>query len=500
MGDVSGRTSRRFRGTKFGRFGRVWRLGFRRIVRRVALSQMFLVVAVIVVALAMVTMGGWIGNYLKTSIGRGVATTAAASIDALISHNLRDLNFDNPLSDAERATLDEVFRISSDADSTRLLQIRIRNLQRDTVYESFGGIISADDSADFAAAASGEVISRIVDLPLQVVGPLPVGTVAVLELHTPLHDTSESVFAVADLYYSARSILAIQSRAQQDVWVVVALTGIGVIGVLYVLVARASRTIVTQRSNLARNLDASRRLSEENAALHAESERLRIDSNLSHERLLAQVGSELHDGPIQLMTLIVLRLSKAVDDGALAPALRENLRRSAQLASDAMGELRNISSGLILPELADLALGDAIELAISRHEGATGTLVGRSLAGLPDEVPMVTKICAYRVVQEALNNAYWHGAASAPSVAASYEIGTLRLAVSNAARRREVSSESMGTRSLGLKGMRFRIESLGGALRFSNEPGEITRIEADIPLRAPGAQRTDSNLSSATKS
>ena len=477
------------------RLFRLVRLGYRRVVRRVALSQMFLVAAVVVVAVAMLTLGAWIGGYLKSGIGRGVATTVAASIDSLIAHSLEGLPLDAPLSDAERARLDDVFVVGSDAESTRLLQIRIRDLAGNTIYESFGGIISAESSADFAAAAQGDVVSRIADLPLQVIGPLPPGTIAVLEIHTPLHERdSDEILAVADLYYSAKAILEIQARAQADVWAIVALAGVGVIGILYVLVARAGRTIVTQRSNLARNLVASRHLSEENAALHAESERMRIEANLSNERLLAQVGSELHDGPVQLLTLIVLRLSKAAQDDTLDEAERENLRRSAQLASEAMGEIRNISSGLILPELADLALGDVIELAVARHEGATGTLVARRLGDIPREASMVAKICTYRVLQEALNNAYWHGDSGAPTVTAQANRQALRLTISNAAGPPDVPSDKAEGRNLGLRGMRFRVESLGGALRVDFGSGDVTKIEAEIPLAAPATHRGASNV------
>jgi signal transduction histidine kinase len=461
---------------------RLARLGFRRAIRRIALSQLFLIAAVVVVALAMIVLGNWIGAYLKAGIGQGVARTAASSIESLIAHNLEGLGPERPLGEVDRAKLDTVFSIGNDANSTRLLQIRIRDLRGETIYESFGGIVGAEGLTEFGVAARGGIVSRVVDLPLLGVGPLPAHSISVLEIHTPLHrQESGEVFAVADLYYSAKSILEIQARAQMDVWALVAIAGLVVIGALYVLVAYASRTIAVQRLNLARNLSASRRLSEENAALHAASERMRLDANLSNERLLARVGSDLHDGPIQLLTLIILRLSKLTQNNGLGAAFQADVQRTAQLASEAMTELRNMSSGLVLPELRDLTVAETIELAASRHEGATGGEVERSLHSLPSDAPMVVKICIYRVVQEALNNAFWHGDAGTPAVGAAVGGGTCRLTITNGAQASEGSLEENAT-SLGLRGMRFRVESLGGTLKMSLTPESKTIIEADIPL------------------
>lgn len=462
------------------------RLAAYRLTRYLTLSQRFLLAAAIVVALAMAVLGNWIGYYLQSSITRGVASSAAASIDSLISHQFDILGPDRPLTEEDRAKLDEVFEIGNDADSTRLLQIQIRNLDGSILYDSFGGLIDEIETEDFIAAArQGTVVSSIRNLPLEPVGPLDGHSISVLKIYTPLHrPVTEEIFAVAALYYSAKALLAIQFRAQLDVWVLVGLIGLGVIGVLFVLVDRASRTIASQRARLARNLIASRKLSEENHKLHAASEQLRLDANFANESLLAQVGSDIHDGPIQLLTLIILRLTGAT--GAVAGGKGQpspDLAATVQLATDAMEELRNISTGLVLPELAELSLEDAIQLAISRHEEATGTLVKHALQELPGTTSMAVKVCAYRIVQEALNNAFRHGGASNQFVAAAADSATFTVAITNSARGRRVPhSNEENSLKLGLRGMRFRVESLGGVLRVDIGSSSKTTISAEIPL------------------
>jgi signal transduction histidine kinase len=472
------------------RLARAARIGLRRLTQRVSLSRLFLAVAIVVVATAMLGLGNWIGAYLGQSISRGVAATAASSIDALIANSIEGIGPDRPVAREDADRLDAVFLVANEADSTRLLQIRIRDLDGRLIYQSFGGIVAEDNPKDFAAAASGNVISRVSDLPLQAAGPFDARPLAVLEIHTPLRRRSnEEVFAVAELYYSAKSILELQRDAQIAVWLLVGGTGFGVIAALYLFVAQASRTVASHRANLARNLEASRRLAEENLALHAASEKLRVDAALSNEALLANVGSDLHDGPIQLMTLIILRLSKAAREAKGDPALARELQQSVQLATDAMEELRNISAGLVLPELSDLSLGEAVALAVTRHEAATGELVRRNLDNLAIDAPMTIKICAYRVVQEALNNAFWHGDKSAPTVAGRLDGGALRLRVTNKASAAKPAHERTegnagDAASLGLKSMRFRVEALGGRLSFGIISDKDAAIEAVIPFAA----------------
>jgi len=468
--------------------GRRFRLAAARLDRLLPLSLRFLIMAVVVVALAMLVLGSWIGHYLQTSISQGIAVSWASTVDSLVSNRFTELPDEGPISPADRATLDMMFEVGSEAGSTRLLHLRVWRRDGWLLYQSEGSLIDPISPGDFRAAAEkNEVTSRVMPIPLEAVGPIESHALTALRIYTPLHRSgSDEVFGVAALYYSAHSLLDIQFQAQLNVWIVAGLIGLGVIGVLYLVVDRASRTIARQRARLARNLVASRRLAREVHALHTASERLRLDATSANESLLAQVGSDIHDGPLQLLTLIILRLSRAATRLAKGlPRDGSELQTTIQLATETMEELRNISTGLVLPELTPLSLREAIELAISRHEEATGARVARQIGALPDAVSMAVKICAYRIIQEALNNAFRHAAAPDTTVAASSADGRLRVSVANSNRRRGrgAAPGDEGARRLGLRGMRFRVESLGGVLRADVGASPVSRVEAEIPYR-----------------
>lgn len=465
---------------------RLWRPQLKRLLRYLrvvwlrrtrnwSLAQRFLLVAGIVIAVAALGRAGWMGQYVQRGIVDGVAATAAASIDTLVAHHIGELPTDRPLTADEQAQLDEVFEIGNSADQTRLLQIRIRDLSGQIIYSSSTDLVDGHDEDDHVQRAiSGRVSSRLLKLNVAPVGDLAGYPIDVLEIYTPLHrsETGEP-FALAELYFSAKAVMEQRDRAQLDVWLVVAVSSLAAVAAIYVLVDWAGATISRQRARLAENLAASRRLNEENRRLHLASEELRQNANSANEALLAQVGSDIHDGPIQVLTLIILRLSKS----GLSSA---ELAATAALASEAMEELRNISNGLVLPELADLSLAAALHLAVDRHEALTGVRIRRDIDPGLQAASLMVKICAYRVIQEALNNAFRHGAAAGQTVTARHTGGSLCLRVCN--RPRAVVSKEKRESGLGLRGMRFRVESLGGWLRTEISEDSESRVEAQIPL------------------
>lgn len=443
-----------------------------RIVRRISLSQRFFLIALTVVLAAMLILGNWTSSYVSESITKGVAGTAAASIEALISQSLDGAM----LSPDRRAGLQAVFTVGNSSDATRLLQIRVRDTAGEIVFESLGGLEDTAAPQDLSDAAAGLLNAHLVDVPLRAVGGLPRSTLPIIKIYTPLRraDTAE-IFGVAELYFSARTVRELQAQARSDVWMIAALIGFVSVGTLALLVDVTGNIIARQRQRLASTLRETRSLLKQNVALRAASDQLRVESSLANEHVLAQVGSDIHDGPVQLLTLLILRLTQSV------PRQPDNTAISdAELARQALEDLRGISAGLVLPELAKLDVGETIALATTRHENLTGTQVEREL-DVPSGTwtPIAAKICAYRVVQEALNNAYRHGGGQDQSVRATVYNNWLRLEVTN--RTTGTSRDTSSADQTGLRAMRFRVQSQGGILA-ATFGAEQARIDARIPL------------------
>ncbi|MEO7223953.1 MAG: hypothetical protein ABIY37_15915 [Devosia sp.] len=418
-----------------------------------------------------------ITRFLEDGILEGVARTASASIEAAIYPSIKDLTFDSDLSPDEIRRLDEVFALGREADSTRLLQFELRRPDGAMVYLANGGLVDDVDNILIASAAAGIPHASVQDVGLSSTGPFDQYQLAVIRIVTPImRPDNSTAIVVASMYFGARALLDIESRIRAYVWAAVALIGIGVIIALFANVNRTSRLITGQRSMLARSAAEWRRLAKENNSLHVASEQLRLDANSANESLLVRVGSDIHDGPVQVLALLILKLS-ATD------IPRQELDEFTTLAQGAMEELRNISAGLVLPELSSLSLGETLRLAVSRHERASGTSVAATVADLPEVASMALKTCAYRVVQEGLNNGYRYGRRGSQRVEVAAVDGWLDLSISNHARQEAASSLSLSVDRIGLIGMRLRVEALGG--HMSIELSEMTVLRVSIPMISP---------------
>jgi signal transduction histidine kinase len=183
------------------------------------------------------------------------------------------------------------------------------------------------------------------------------------------------------------------------------------------------------------------------------------------------------------LSLILLRLEELGDSQGVADV--EALEMIKRAGEDALNEVREISLGLALPEVNDLTLHDALVLLAERHEERTETRVDLALDTLPDDVPIALKIGIYRFAQEALNNAYIHAGGIGQKLSASHTEGLLEVQVEDAGV--GISSEKpsvpgRGKTHLGLVGMRYRVESLGGVFIIESAPQAGTKARAQFKI------------------
>jgi signal transduction histidine kinase len=159
----------------------------------------------------------------------------------------------------------------------------------------------------------------------------------------------------------------------------------------------------------------------------------------------------------------------------------ETVQHSLQRATQ---EIRHIASGLRLPELEHLSLSEALERVIRDHERRTQSQVETTLKQLPQQVPLSLKVTLFRLLQEALSNAYRHGEGKAQKVLVQTIINSpskLRVEISDEGPGFAIK-ETFSEGHLGLVGMRERVESLGGTFQVASHAGQGTKIIAQLPL------------------
>jgi signal transduction histidine kinase len=102
--------------------------------------------------------------------------------------------------------------------------------------------------------------------------------------------------------------------------------------------------------------------------------------------------------------------------------------------------------------------------------------------GLPENVPLSVKIIAYRVIQEALSNAYRRGPGADQGVCVRGEGSHLNIQVSDRGPGFTWPVEEERESHLGLLGMRERVESLGRRFEVESRTGEGTHVITHLSL------------------
>jgi signal transduction histidine kinase len=459
---------------------------------RYSLSTQFLVAAAIVLGLSSAVLGTWVSHQITRSVLATSGADGAAFMRGMLQRHVQRMLADGSLHPEDVAALDRLFVGTELGESIVSVKIWTAGGSADStiLYSSLASDVVGDRfvSTDVQEAASGQVVAEFEDMvsaeslhEQQLDMPL-------IEVYSPLYRAgTDQVIAVGEIYENA-VILAQQLRQSVvRTWLIVCATSFGTMTILYLIVRRGSRLIRTQQAELNLKVREAEQMAAENHDLSLEADRSRLDANEANEELLGRIGLDIHDGPIQLLTLARLRLDDVTE--ALGAARGEappgELSELGGKLSQVIDELRDLSVGLVLPELGSLSPLEAIELAVQRHEQLTGTEVGFRADALPESLPDSLKICLYRIVQESLSNAFKHAGGIGQRVDASAKGGRLRLVISDAGSPDAGSAARHGPGpKLGQRGIKNRVAAFGGALSIERTAEGGTRVSVSMPLTA----------------
>ena len=193
------------------------------------------------------------------------------------------------------------------------------------------------------------------------------------------------------------------------------------------------------------------------------------------------MGADLHDGPAQLISLALLRLSSLRPLLAPEHSKSEEFEKIHAVLQDCLREIRHLSAGLAPPHLDSLPLQRVLELAVRQHQQRTGSTVDAVIDVLPADVSPLHKVFIYRFVQQGLQNAYRHAGGVGQRIHAFYDWNVLTV---------EVADDGPGfcpskrgsDDGLGLAGLRDRIESLGGTFSLETRVGLGTKLRASFQV------------------
>lgn len=200
-----------------------------------------------------------------------------------------------------------------------------------------------------------------------------------------------------------------------------------------------------------------------------------------------RVAREIHDGPAQLMSNVVLKaeICERMIDVDLNKA-RDELRNLKKVVRDSLQDVRKIIYNLRPMSLDDLGLVPTLQRYVLTFQEESGIAVSFQTRGVNTEIKPVISLTVFRIVQEALNNVTKHAIASNISINLEFLNNELKLNIYDDGigfdtEKLKVRSEDISS-GFGLVSMNERIELLSGEMNIDSEPGRGTRLNIMIPF------------------
>jgi signal transduction histidine kinase len=330
-------------------------------------------------------------------------------------------------------------------------------------------------SDHLARALRGWVVADLSTLDEPEQAPLRSRWNQLLEVYTPVHQESGDgrTIAAVEFYQPPDDLVRQINSSRLQIWMATGGATLLVYLFLAGMVQRGSATIARQQAALGQQVV-------ELEELHGRLRESAGRTTTLNEKALRRIGADLHAGPGQGLALALLRMEvfdHAVDCGCLRA---EDLATVRGAVTEAMADLRTISSGLRLPQLEALPLAEVVRRAVSNHERRTGHAVRVEVGAVPEDVPLSVRILLFRTLEEVLANASRHAGGSGLAVLAWPEADGVALVVADDGPG-FAPEEACGEAHVGLAYLREQAELLGGRLTIDSAPGHGTRVRVWLP-------------------
>ncbi|WP_346269393.1 sensor histidine kinase [Rhizobium wenxiniae] len=447
-----------------------------------SLARQFLLAGGFISIIATLIVGTFVASLIEEAVTRNSGASTALYVDSIIAPILPDLTTTEKLDESIERVLDET--LSQGALGQRLISFRLWRKDGTILYANDKSLMGKKlaPSKDLTTAFSGRMVSEFNQIDRQEAEALGNQTQPLLEIYNPvLQPWSGEVVAVSEFYEVATDFERSLQSARLRAWLAVIAVIAAIFSLLSLIVFRGSRLIELQRGLLNARVGELSHLLKQNRELHARVQKASQQTTAINERFLRRLGADLHDGPAQLIAYASLRIDSPAILGA--QALRE--AREAEVTSikkslqEAMREIRSICHDLILPEIEAANFQDVILQAVQRHRERTGVPVALTMAAVGWQPSPAEKICVYRFVQETLNNGWRHAGGSGQKVLQRLEEHCVVVDVIDTGP--GFDPTQIKPTSLGIAGLRERIESLGGRFDIvSNSNGTTVTMTLKI--------------------
>lgn len=450
-----------------------------------SLAQRSMMVSFVIIAAGVVGIGFWVGEQIEVGVVNRIGATAALYVDSVVSQQLQELSQSSTILPEHLQALDQLLHETALGQQIVVFKVwdKTGRVVYSTISDTVGQTFPIGERLQLSL--DGTVVARISELDEDENLPEKKIWPQLLEIYMPVRlRGTDQVIAAVEFYQITDDLDREIKAAQMRSWLVIG----GVMLVMYLLLAAfakwASDTIARQQVALNAQVDNLILLLNQNKELDERVRRAAAKVAALNERILRRIGAELHDGPAQDMSLAALRLGHVIGRKTQEEVTAEEQLTGVQkLLQHAIKDIRGIASGLSLPQLQELSLAETIVRAVRNHERRSGTKVTLIMDDPPEQAgTLPLKITVYRLIQEALNNAFRHAGGVGQQVEVSVTNPYLNVEVSDQGPGFDIKNVVHEEMHLGVEGMQERVESLGGQFRILSGTGQGTKVQVRLSL------------------
>ena len=456
------------------------------------LVQRFTIASAIVMLLGMLGIGRWVERKIETGVIREATNETALYMDSFVAPNIQELAHSDSISSNHIQVLNELFNRNN--LGSRTVSVKIWSKDHRIIYSNIPALVGRKfpNTADQAASWNGEVTGNISNLQEEEnVEERRLSSDPLFQIYSPVRLNGEhEIIAVAEFYQKVDSLEAEIDAARRWGWFLVGASMGAIYLILFGFVRWTANRIGQQDLELKNQVS---KMTQSLSYYKELNKRVRLaaaNTTALNESFLRRTSAELHDGPVQEISLALLRLDRAISQNEayhlddLNRKYDEDILNVQSFLQNALREMRAIATGLGVPHLEDLTLPEVISRAVRMHQQQTGTYATLIMTDVPDHANLPIKITVYRFIQEGLNNAYRHADGKGQEVSVTYKSKQLQIEVSDQGHGFDLNQQ--WNEQLGLTGMRERIESLGGFFSINSKINEGTKLIARLSLQNIG--------------
>lgn len=200
-----------------------------------------------------------------------------------------------------------------------------------------------------------------------------------------------------------------------------------------------------------------------------------------------RVAREIHDGPAQSMSNIVLKaeICERLVESEPEKAKGE-LKVLKSVVRDTLQDVRKIIYDLRPMSLDDLGLIPTLQRYIATYQEESKIAVSFKTRGVFDQLRPLVSLTIFRLVQEAINNVKKHAHAKKVIVNLEFLEKELKLHIIDNGKGFKLDSLKASGEDInggfGLISMRERVELLDGEFEIDSTVGKGTRLKITVPL------------------